>query len=343
MPSNDGWHAHKATFSDTADRTERFYIVHYSPVGAGAYGVDANGIYYTEEEIENLPDKSIIKYIAYTDSELESADRGDGSPGCGFMFEIPPVPGQNIQWATQNLQFDTTLLPNLGNASSDFKGSHNTQAMIDCAIDLGISAPAATYAMEKTITIGDTVLRGFLPAGGQWQKVMSAWTQINAISVAAGRGDLPFKTGNWWSSSQGNATNAGFLSGGTLSNGSKSFAVAYCTASLQFKDGKARVIRSMLVSPTTYLLAVEKLGDGWAKPLTGQGDYLTLHIEADNGSKMDVDLARDGNIQVSWKRIDLSGLGAVKSLTFTMQGSDSSDYGLNTPAYFAFDNVEIEL
>ena len=88
---------------------------------------------------------------------------------------------------------------------------------------------------------------------------------------------------------------------------------------------------------------MEKLGDGWAKPLTGQGDYLTLHIEADNGSKMDVDLARDGNIQVSWKRIDLSGLGAVKSLTFTMQGSDSSDYGLNTPAYFAFDNVEIEL
>ena len=218
MPSNDGWHAHKATFSDTADRTERFYIVHYSPVGAGAYGVDANGIYYTEEEIENLPDKSIIKYIAYTDSELESADRGDGSTGCGFMFEIPPVPGQNIQWATQNLQFDTTLLPNLGNASSDFKGSHNTQAMIDCAIDLGISAPAATYAMDKTITIGDTVLRGFLPAGGQWQKVMSAWTQINAISVAAGRGSLPFKTGKWWSSSQLNATDAWSLGGGILFN-----------------------------------------------------------------------------------------------------------------------------
>lgn len=128
-----------------------------------------------------------------------------------------------------------------------------------------------------------------------------------------------------------------------LGNGSKNFAVAYCTASLQFKDGKARVIRSMLVSPTTYLLAVEKRGNGWAKALTETGDYLTLHIEADNGSKLDVDLARDGNIQATWKRIDMSGLGAVKSVTFTMQGSDNSDYGLKTPAYFAFDNVEIEL
>ena len=93
--------------------------------------------------------------------------------------------------------------------------------MIDCAIDLGISAPAATYAMDKTITIGDTVLRGFLPAGGQWQKVMSAWTQINAISVAAGRGDLPFKTGYWWSSSQTNASTAWFLGGGVLSTNTK--------------------------------------------------------------------------------------------------------------------------
>lgn len=216
MPSNDGWHAHKATFSDTADRTERFYIVHYSPVGAGAYGVDANGIYYTEEEIENLPDKSIVKYIAYTDSELESADRGDGNVGCGFMFEIPPVPGQGIEWATAEVQFDTTLLPN--NPENDFKGSHNTQAMIDCAIDLGISAPAATYAMDKTITIGDTVMRGFLPAKGQWEKVISAWTQINAISVAAGRGNLPFKTGYWWSSTQYQDRRAFCLQNGSFIN-----------------------------------------------------------------------------------------------------------------------------
>ena len=62
-----------------------------------------------------------------------------------------------------------------------------------------------------------------------------------------------------------------------------------------------------------------------------------------NGSKLDIDLARDGNIQATWKRIDMSGLGAVKTVTFTMQGSDNSDYGLKTPAYFAFDNVEIEL
>lgn len=127
------------------------------------------------------------------------------------------------------------------------------------------------------------------------------------------------------------------------SNGSTNFAVVYTTATISFKDGKARQIKSMDICPTTYVLSTIAYGTSTAKALTEEGSYLTLVITTDKGQTQKVDLARNGNILRTWKRIDLSGLGEVKSLTFTMEGSDNNSWGLNTPTYFAFDNVVVAL
>ena len=53
-------------------------------------------------------------------------------------------------------------------------------------------------------------------------------------------------------------------------------------------------------------------------------------------------MARDGVILQTWKEVDLTSLGEVNSLTFTMDGSDQSDYGVKHPKYFAFDNVVVK-
>ena len=58
---------------------------------------------------------------------------------------------------------------------------------------------------------------------------------------------------------------------------------------------------------------------------------------------MQVNLVENGQIQTSWKEISLSKLGAIRSLSFSMSGSDSSEWGLNTPTYFAIDNIVVEL
>lgn len=128
-----------------------------------------------------------------------------------------------------------------------------------------------------------------------------------------------------------------------VSNGSQNFVVTYTTATVSFKDGQARQIKSMDICPTTYVLGVITHGTSSAQALTETGSYLTLVITTDKGQTQKVDLARDGNIQKTWKRIDLSGLGKVKSLTFTMEGSDQGQWGLKTPTYFAFDNVVVVL
>ena len=130
------------------------------------------------------------------------------------------------------------------------------------------------------------------------------------------------------------------------SNGSANFAVVYCDASISFTDGVARVIKSMDVSPTTYQLGSSKNGDGYAKALTEKGDFLTLTITGYKGSTetgtVTVDMAKDGKFLESWKTIDLSSLGEVTKLGFTMDGSDKSSYGVKHPKYFAFDNVAVK-
>ena len=136
-----------------------------------------------------------------------------------------------------------------------------------------------------------------------------------------------------------------------VSNGSKNFAVAYCEASMTFADGKARYIESIDMCPTTYALGVCKYGDGYAASLAESG-YLTLNIIgilADDTEKnlINIDLASKSGMMEDWITLTFNVFAAggnvkVKGLKFTMTGSDSSEYGLNTPAYFALDNIVVD-
>lgn len=127
------------------------------------------------------------------------------------------------------------------------------------------------------------------------------------------------------------------------SNGSSNFAVAYGDNSyIYFNDGKSRVIKSIDIAPTTYLLNVEKNGNGFGSALENVGGWFKVTITADNEKSIDVYLCKDGIVTETWQTVDLSFLGEVMMLTFTFSGSDSGDYGVNTPAYFAFDNVTIK-
>ena len=126
------------------------------------------------------------------------------------------------------------------------------------------------------------------------------------------------------------------------SNGSENFVIVYCDASIQFAEGTKHLIKSMDISPTTYQLGVTLYGDGYAASLAESGN-LTITITADNGKTLDIDLARDGNVLRTWTTFDLSSLGEVNKLTFTIDGSDRSDWGVKHPKYFAFDNVVVEM
>jgi len=131
-----------------------------------------------------------------------------------------------------------------------------------------------------------------------------------------------------------------------VSNGSKNFAVVYCGASISFADGSAHVINSMDIIPTTYLLGVIKNGDGYAKALSEAGDYCKVIITGYNGEskvgEVELMVALEGGFLTKWFETDLTSLGKVTKLEFSMASNDVSDWGMKAPTYFAFDNVEIQ-
>jgi hypothetical protein len=105
----------------------------------------------------------------------------------------------------------------------------------------------------------------------------------------------------------------------------------------------------MYVTNTNYVLNSLTYGDGFNAPATestvlkvvaygyNANDELVGETELTlcNGSE---------NILNEWKKWDLSSLGKVARVVFNFSASEDQigSYGLNTPAYFAYDDVAVQ-
>ena len=113
-----------------------------------------------------------------------------------------------------------------------------------------------------------------------------------------------------------------------------------------FSDDKARVIESVDVINTAYVLNSLTNGDGFAPAATDESQFV-VHFEgthADGTTSEVTFLLADGrNFVTDWTSVDLTPLGKVKSLRTYVTGSSDleGDYGLNTPGYVALDNIKV--
>ncbi len=90
-------------------------------------------------------------------------------------------------------------------------------------------------------------------------------------------------------------------------------------------------------------------GDGVGEPFA-EGDYFELiaHGVAADGSETTVSMNlvdfTDGELHAAndWTFFDLSSLGEVESVYFTMNSTDSGPYGMNTAAYFCMDKFQVK-
>jgi hypothetical protein len=91
------------------------------------------------------------------------------------------------------------------------------------------------------------------------------------------------------------------------------------------------------------ILNGEGMSDDDAAPF-GDKDFFTLTI---NGflqgkavnTEVKVELAKGKTYIKDWTYVDLRGLGTVDALKFSLSSSKKNDYGMTTPAYFAFDDL----
>ncbi len=119
-------------------------------------------------------------------------------------------------------------------------------------------------------------------------------------------------------------------------------------AEISFKDGKAYKAKECYVTNSTYAyLAIKDQNVGWGsvKEWTAE-DVFTLTITGYNGDtkteSIDFLLADGLDIVDTWQKVDLSALGEVTKIQFSLSSTDNNASGMLTPAYFCLDQLTVE-
>ena len=116
-----------------------------------------------------------------------------------------------------------------------------------------------------------------------------------------------------------------------------------------FEEGVERVVDHMYVTNTNYLLNSVTYGDGFNQP-AGEDTYVKIIAYGYNANDEATGTAEfylvngSANILTTWEKFDLSSLGKVNKIVFNFAASadQSGSYGLNCPAYFAYDDVAVQ-
>ena len=121
-------------------------------------------------------------------------------------------------------------------------------------------------------------------------------------------------------------------------------------AEISFKDGKAYKAKECYVTNSTYAyLAIKDHNDGngenaMVKEWTAD-DKFTLTITGYNGDDVTATvtfpLADGFNIVDTWQKIDLSALGEVTKIQFSLSSTDESYGFMNTLSYFCLDQLTV--
>ena len=107
---------------------------------------------------------------------------------------------------------------------------------------------------------------------------------------------------------------------------------------------EAATVAGMYVCNNVYAYNSITKGDAIAGDPFGDDDWFLLSIGGMLDGKMvntqvDFYLAKGKNVVTDWTYVDLSQLGKVDAIFFTLSGSKTGDWGLNTPTYFCIDNL----
>ncbi|MDD2983845.1 MAG: DUF4465 domain-containing protein [Crocinitomicaceae bacterium] len=149
---------------------------------------------------------------------------------------------------------------------------------------------------------------------------------------------------------------------GSGANSSSKYGVFAQAGKLTFQGVKV-IVDSLKVTNTTYAGISMRDGDAYAKKFgsingadnlpdgTDGKDFFKLWIFGLDSNNLKTDSvsffladftsnnATEHYILNTWKNVSLTSLGSVYGLSFEFESTDNGIYGMNTPAYFALDNM----
>lgn len=136
--------------------------------------------------------------------------------------------------------------------------------------------------------------------------------------------------------------------------GTQSYAVAFPAGYSEIEFGKS-IVSGFYITNSAYAFWSMKEGDDYAKKFGGvtgdDPDWFKVTIagiaeSGDTTSTIDYYLAdfrfKDNSedyIVEEWEWVDLSSLGEISKIRFSLSSSDMGDWGMNTPGYFCLDQL----
>lgn len=134
-------------------------------------------------------------------------------------------------------------------------------------------------------------------------------------------------------------------------DGSQTYGVGYYSTYM----GTEPIVTSLDVTPyqatgcyvtnAAYAYTSMLNGDSYSKKFDDTDWFLltaTGYLDMEVTGTAQFYLAKEGKIVNDWQYFDLSALGQVDEIHFTLSSSDNGDWGMNTPAYFCIDNFGAE-
>jgi hypothetical protein len=137
-------------------------------------------------------------------------------------------------------------------------------------------------------------------------------------------------------------------------NGSESYGVSYAGFGSLVQFDVLSSVEGAYFTNSTYTYYSMRDGDNFAKKFGGSDgsdeDWFLLTVSGYNDGALtdtveiylaDFRFADSGDDYIldEWKWFDLSGLGEVDEVSFSLSSSDVGAFGMNTPAYFVMDSL----
>ncbi len=287
----------------------------------------------------------------------------------------------SISYEITNISFDTVADASIseGTLSIDFKNPGQTYVYVTATSnDLSTTEKivvGVTPEIETAYSI-TTFEDLSLDAESYWNGSDESGVFTSGLaSFANNYNSLYYSWTGWAYANVTDNTTAGYnnqysaMPGGgydsTVSNG-KNFGIGYISTdyttyttvpqAINFTDSSAYSVNGLFVTNTTYAALSMRDGDSYAKQFGGEDrtddDYFMLSIWGmKDGSETDTvdfyladyrysDTLKDYIVE-TWQYVDLSSFGKVDSLMFDLSSSDVGSWGINTPTYFALDNMDV--
>jgi hypothetical protein len=228
---------------------------------------------------------------------------------------------------------------------------------------VSLTAVTGAFAQQTTVTFDDLTLEPESHYNGS--DGSGGFTSGNVFFENQYDTQFQYWAQGFIYSNSTDVTTAGYMNDfsaytGGGANGSANYGVNY-KGDIDF--GTEKNVESMQITNSTYaalsMLNGDSFGKQFGSPNNAQGtpdgtngeDFFRLLITGYDGEDDSIgtvtfyladyrfaDSLQDYIID-TWETVDLSSLGAVRYLDFTLESSDNGAFGMNTPAYFALDNL----